>query len=162
MTGLSTRGSSQFSARTPAAPSTHDLDVATIKNITKPIHVLVDHREPPEIVELLRRAPMTTVEVCALELGDYLIDGHLIVERKSVGDFEASIIDDDKRLFTQSERMKHRPELVPILVIEGDVFGRRQRMTAQQITGAITFLGVIQGMSVLTTLDLAHTAYMII
>ena len=154
--------STTFPVRDSEAPSTHGLDIRTITNIRKLIHVKVDHREPPEMVELLRQGPMTTVEVCTLELGDYLIDDRIVVERKTVADFEASVIDSDKRLFTQSERIKHRPELIPVVMIEGDVFGRRQRMSVQQITGAISFLSMIQRMSVITTLDIIHSGYMLI
>jgi ERCC4-type nuclease len=151
-----------FPVRPAQAAASHDLDITSIANITQPIHIQVDHREPPQIVELLRHAPNTTVEVCALELGDYLIDGRILVERKSVADFEASVIDEDKRLFNQSERMKHQPELLAVLILEGDVFGRRQRMSVQQISGAITFLGMIQGMNVINSLDSTHTAYLLV
>lgn len=152
----------QFPVRTPEAPSTHGLDIRTITNISKPIHIKVDHREPEAIIDLLRTAPMTTVEVCSLELGDYLINDKIIVERKSVSDFEASVIDDEKRLFNQSERLKHQTDWIAVLLLEGDVFGRRQRMSAAQISGALTYLGVIQGMNVITTLDQIHTSYFLI
>ena len=151
-----------FPARPAEAAPSHDLDITSIANITQPIHIQVDHREPAQIVELLRQAPHTTVEVCALDLGDYLIDGRILVERKSVADFEASVIDEDKRLFNQSERMKHQPELLAVLILEGDVFGRRQRLSVQQISGAITFLGMIQGLNVITSLDAIHTSYLLI
>jgi len=154
--------STSFPTRANEALSTHGLDISSITNITVPIHIKVDHREPPEMVELLRQGPKTFVEVCSLEIGDYLIDERVIVERKTVADFEASVIEDDKRLFTQSERIKHRPELLPVVLLEGDVFGRRQRMSVPQITGAITFLSMIQGMNVLTTLDMVHSAYFLI
>lgn len=147
--------------RMPEAPAAHGLDITRIP-IKEPIHIQVDHREPEAIVQLLRSAPKVTVEVCALPLGDYVIDSRIIVERKSVADFEASVVDDDKRLFTQSERMKHQPDLLAVCLLEGDVFGRRQRMSVEQITGAITFLGMIQGMNVLNTLDHIHSAYLLV
>lgn len=151
---------SDLHARAPEAPSTHGLDVSTI-NLAVPEKIVVDHREPPEMVELLRRVPNLTVAIEALEVGDYIIGDKIIVERKSVADFEASILDDDKRLFVQSERIKHLAEMTGVVMIEGDVFGRRQRMSAQQISGAVTYLGVVQALNVVVVMDLAHGAYML-
>lgn len=139
----------------------HNLDITTIK-VHKPMHIQVDHREPDQLVQLLRQAQNTIVEVVSLPLGDILIDDAIVIERKRVPeDFEASIVD-ELRLHNQSERIKHRTDLIGVVILEGDVFGARQRMTVQQISGALTFLGVIQGMNVFPSIDVVHTAYLAI
>jgi ERCC4-type nuclease len=135
------------------------LDVATIK-VPSPITIKVDHREPEAVIAELRKAPNTTVEICALELGDYSVNDQLFIERKSVTDFEASIID-SKRLFDQSERIKMEPGSVGVLLLEGD-WTRAQRMLPQQVIGAMSFLGAIQGMSVWQTTGPVCTAYTIV
>ena len=146
--------------RCPESPSSHGLVPSTIK-LAVPETIVVDHREPDEIIRQLKTVPSLDVRIEALETGDYVIGDKVIVERKSVADFEASIINDDKRLFVQSERIKHLHEMTGVVLLEGDLFGRRQRMGAHQISGALTYLGIVQGLNVLTTIDATHTAYML-
>ena len=139
----------------------HDLDISTIK-VKKPVKIQVDHREPEQLIQLLRQAQNTTVEVVSLPLGDILIDDAIIIERKRCPeDFESSVVD-GLRLHDQSERIKHRTDLIGVVLLEGDLFGARQRMSIQQISGMLTFLGVIQSVNVFPTVDVVHTAYMIV
>lgn len=147
------------SSAAPHDPAAEMLDVATIK-VPNPITIRVDHREPEEVIRELRKAPNTTIEVCTLELGDYSVNDKLFIERKSVTDFEASIID-SKRLFDQSERIKMEPNSVGVVLLEGD-WTRAQRMLPQQVIGAMSFLGAIQGMSVWQTTGPVCTAYTIV
>lgn len=152
----------QRQPRSFAAPhnaSAEMLDVATIE-VPKPIKIRVDHREPEEVIVELRKAPNTTIEVCTLELGDYSVNDQLFIERKTVTDFEASIID-SKRLFDQSERIKMEPGSVGVVLLEGD-WTQAQRMLPQQVIGAMSFLGAIQGMSVWQTTGPVCTAYTIV
>ncbi len=144
---------------TPQAASAEMLDVATIK-VPNPITIRVDHREPEEVIRELRKAPNTTIEVCTLELGDYSVNDQLFIERKTVADFEASIVD-SKRLFDQSERIKMEPASVGVVLLEGD-WTRAQRMLPQQVIGAMSFLAAIQGMSVWQTTGPVCTAYTIV
>src|SRR5690348_7534203 len=149
---------SQVRAGGGAGAAEH-LDVSTIK-VPNHITIKVDHREPEAVIAEIRKAPNTTVEVCTLELGDYSVNDQLFIERKSVSDFEASIID-SKRLFDQSERIKMEPGSVGIVLLEGD-WTQSQRMLPQQVIGAMSFLGAIQGMSVWQTTGPVCTAYTIV
>lgn len=144
------------------------LDIRSIK-IDDPVRICVDHREPAELVDLLRSHPKVQVTYDeALPVGDILIEDAVIVERKCctrVGqatDFESSITGGDKRLFYQSERMKLDPDKKGIIILEGDVYGLSTGMLVQAIDGAISFLTVIQGLSVWCTYNLNHTAYAIV
>src|SRR5690606_5466971 len=100
------------------------LDLATIK-VPEPVSIVIDHREPSELVELLRGLPNVEVEHRALDLGDILINDRVIVERKCCDrasggtDFEASVIEDGKRLFNQSERLKFADDMMAVILLEG-------------------------------------------
>ncbi len=153
-------------ARVPSAPYVpvgqrtygSDLQFANIKN-EQEVLVEVDHREPREIDVLIRSAPNTRVERKHLDIGDYRINGNIIVERKTVTDFAESV--KSGRLFDQAQRIGFTPDTLGVVILEGDVFGRRESigMLSSQITGAIGCLSFVQRLTVLTTTDLEHTAY---
>lgn len=136
----------------------HDLDITTIK-IPGPVEFEVDHREPDALSALLASAPNAKVTRCHLPLGDIRINGRILVERKTVADFEASVIDPTKRLFNQAERLGFEAETLVFLILEGDPYAQHRRMTMQQITGAFSYLSAIKGLSVLQVPDMAATAY---
>jgi ERCC4-type nuclease len=150
------------------------LDVSSIK-MPGPVIIQVDHREPASLINLLAEHPDITVEIVSLDLGDILIEdregNRLIIERKRCDDaspktdFEASI-QTSGRLFDQSERLKMEvgasdKQVIPIFLLEGDVYGNATSMLCQQIDGAVSFLSAIQKVSVLPTLNANHTAYMV-
>jgi len=146
--------------------------------MVKPVSIYIDHREPKELILLLKRHPMITIiEGEGLELGDIVIQNEagekLIIERKrcslndksiSQTDFEVSI--KDGRLFDQSERLKMLAAqdtsiICAIFLLEGDVYGNSGSLLCQNIDGALSFLTTIQSISVLPTYNLNHTAYVI-
>tara|TARA_Y100000815_G_scaffold271266_1_gene297485 strand:+ start:225 stop:1337 length:1113 start_codon:yes stop_codon:yes gene_type:complete len=160
-------------------PQADALDLASIP-LKGPVEILIDHREPALLVSMLQENPMVQVSIGALSLGDIAInrsetasdesvdpsDYAVLVERKdcttSPTDFEASIINDDKRFFHQTEGLKLAKAL-GVLILEGDVYSNSTRMDLiQQIDGALSFASAIQRMSVLPTLSLRHTAYVIL
>ena len=146
--------------------SAEALDITTIK-IPNRIKVIVDTREPKELVSILKLHPQIDVEVEQLELGDIIINDTVIIERKNctslenATDFENSIVDKEKRLFTQSERLKLQDDYIPIILLEGNCYDNSKRMLIQQVDGAISFLVSIQKISILVTYNLNHTAYLI-
>jgi len=80
------------------------------------------------------------VEEKRLFIGDYLINKHIAVERKTTRDFAISII--DGRLFSQASRLKRYAE-VQLMVIEGtDLFYTGYEIDPQAIKGAIVSLSV--------------------
>lgn len=173
------RKTNQSSARSVSAPAfraeeAEALDIASIQ-MKGPVTIQVDHREPTSLTSLLLRHPMVTVESVSLDLGDIAVEdaegNRLIIERKRCEgagktDFEASI-QTDGRLFDQSERLKLAAstgdqQVIPIILLEGDLYRNAQSMLCQQLDGAISFLAVIQQVSVLPTLNHNHTAYVIL
>lgn len=147
------------------ASETEALDLQSIK-IPDPVKIVIDHREPEELFALISNLPNVEVIRDALDVGDILINDEIIIERKCCTgtrtDFEASIIDEDKRLFTQSEKLRLQEGAIPIVLIEGPVHTNSRTMLIQQIDGALSFLAVLQGMSVINTLSLHHTAYFLL
>lgn len=172
-TGYGTRKTGEDIAKSARASEAMNLDVASIKMLG-PVTIQVDHREPESLVKLLADHPMITVESVSLDLGDIAIedrDGNrLLIERKRCDDstpktdFEVSI--HDGRLFDQSERLKMEvgasdKQVIPVFLLEGDLYGNSSTMLCQQIDGAVSFLSVVQRVSVLPTYNQNHSAYMI-
>lgn len=166
-------GKTQYTKSQPTliAQKAFQLDLTTI-SFDQPQTIVVDHRENPLLIELLKDHPSLQVKVESLVTGDIIIErrdgARIIIERKDcekdIGqrtDFESSVIDDEKRLFNQSERMKLEPETIPIFLLEGDVYNNAQSMLVQAVDGALSYLMSIQSMNVVHTLNLPHTAYLV-
>lgn len=106
------------------------------------IRIEVDYREKPSgLLEVLRNRDEVTVEEKKLSVGDYLINGHITVERKTTKDFVISII--DGRLFSQASRLKKFAKK-PIMVIEGrDLHQTGYAIDPRAIKGAITSVSTV-------------------
>ena len=104
------------------------------------ILIEIDYRERDiGIPEILRKSNIM-VEEKKLFIGDYLINKHIAVERKTTRDFVISII--DGRLFSQASRLKRYAE-VQLMIIEGtDLFYTGYEIDPQAIKGAIVSLSV--------------------
>jgi ERCC4-type nuclease len=64
----------------------------------------VDHSERHSaLLEAARRSGAFDIRMVHLDTGDYLIDDEVLVERKTLGDFVASLV--DGRLFPQTARL---------------------------------------------------------
>ncbi|WP_262029734.1 ERCC4 domain-containing protein [Microvirga sp. Mcv34] len=136
------------------------LDADTMAHpIPEPTTLLVDHREPAELKDRLRAIHNLIVQEEQLEVGDYVIPDLLTIERKTISDLVVSITEDARRLFHQTDAMTMVPGS-SVLLLEGDVYGQ-QRLTLPNIAGTLSYLAVIQGVSVLPTLSLPHSVYMI-
>ena len=112
--------------------------------------VLADDRETTApIVQLLKVSPDFEVRVTRLTLGDYLVDGRFLFERKTLPDLELAIV--SGRLFTQALRLAATP-LVPAIILEGtsrDIDG--SGMTRESIQGALVTVTVFLGIPILRT-----------
>jgi ERCC4-type nuclease len=105
------------------------------------------------VIALLRRDPEVAVSEGVLGVGDFSIAPGLLIERKTAFDFSASII--DRRLFDQIAAAKESGTRV-ILLIEGDPY-KQKRLHANAITGAISYISVIEGFPVVQVPTIAHT-----
>lgn len=143
------------------AEHTHNLDPNEWRDpLPEETLLLVDHREPREMVEFFQRVEKLKVEIVALETGDFVIPGKLIIERKTAADLVRSVVDEDKRVFYQTERMANS-DIPGVLLLEGDIY-KQTSMKLNAITGTLSFISAIQGVSIIPTLSPTHSADMIV
>lgn len=120
------------------------------------IAIHVDDRERTSaIFPLLDESSEFDITVTRLKLGDYLLDGRLLFERKTAADLAASII--GGRLFTQALRLA-TSALRPMLIIEAsdDELGRTG-MSWEAMQGALVTVSISCGIPVLRTRTVEET-----
>lgn len=108
----------------------------------------------------LRTVVHLHVEISSIETGDYVVPGKLVIEWKTASDLVDSAIDDCKRLFWQTDRIAS-PGMRGMLLSEGNIY-RQTNMHLPAISGTLSYLAAIQGVAVLPTLSLEHSAYIIV
>lgn len=117
--------------------------------VNPPVLIRADHREAAGgIPEALAAMEGVTVELAQLDVADYVLSERLAVERKTVPDFAASIV--DRRLFGQAERLQGRYERV-VYLIEGTGLYEGHHLHPNAVRGALSFLAVLSGAAVLRT-----------
>ena len=120
------------------------------------IRVLADDRERnASLWGLLENDADFEVRCGRLEVGDYLLDGQILIERKTLRDFLESL--KDQRLFSQASRMQETPFLTAML-LEGtsrDISGTRVPRLA--IQGAMVTLAMQFRLPVLKSTSPAET-----
>jgi ERCC4-type nuclease len=123
----------------------------------KEIKVLVDSRERNADLICSMELLGASLEFKAINVGDYVLSDRICIERKTVSDFESSLI--SGRLFDQVKRLKDSYEF-PILVLEGDpdMF----RLKSSVINGAIAKLYVRYGINAIFTYGPENTAEIIV
>jgi fanconi anemia group M protein len=147
------------SAVAPQAPDMPERAAKHISSAAQPLLIRVDSRERSSPVPaLLATFPDVTLSFAALPSADYLLSDDVAVERKTAADFVASIL--DRRLFGQITRMK---VLFPraMLIIEGDLTQVPHSIDMEAIRGALAFLTVREGITVLQLSDATETAAML-
>ena len=119
----------------------------------KELRIIVDNRERD--LSMLEELSLYGIDVTVAQLpvGDYIVSDRVCVERKTVQDFENSII--DNRLFEQLGRL-HRSFEKPILILEGD--DEYFRLNKNVVTGAMLKLYIDYNVQVLRSKDVHETA----
>jgi len=123
--------------------------------------IVADDRERESgIPEWLGERAGVDVVVRRLKTGDYLVGSNVVVERKTLGDFAASIV--DARLFKQATRLANA-SLRPMYIIEGGVSDLRQvGLTREALQGALISLSLIFNIPVLRSMDTEETGRLLI
>lgn len=122
----------------------------------EPTSIIADDRESRLVIAELESHPDCRVSVQRLPLGDYLVDGRLLFERKTLPDFAASVM--DGRLFRQAARIASS-KLHGIIVLEGTVKDLANHgISREALQGALISVSVIFGIPLLRALDAAETA----
>lgn len=124
-----------------------------------PLKIRADMREQSSPVPgALARFGDVDVEFEALPTADYVLSDAVAVERKEANDFVHSII--DRRLFGQAARLSAEFER-PILIFEGDLTRVRSAISPEAIRGALSFLAVVEGVTLLPSSGAEETAALI-
>ena len=114
-----------------------------------PLRIIVDDRERADgkvLASLVARDDVT-VEIARLEVGDYRVERRVAVERKTIADFAASLI--DGRLFQQAAALALAPERA-VLTLEGrEQEWRATGVRREALQGALITIGVFFGVAVL-------------
>ncbi len=113
--------------------------------------VQADHSErDAPLLELLRQAGDFDVRMARFTVGDYLINNDVLIERKTIADFAASLV--DGRLFPQAARLVrdgHRT----LMLIEGPPGASMPDVHPHAVQGALVSLAAMWRLPVLHTLD---------
>ena len=125
------------------------------------IQISADDREMGcPVIEELRRMAGVTVRIAHLTLGDYRVGDALLVERKTLVDFAASVR--DGRLFSQAVRLAGAP-VQPVIILEGtaaDLGASGMRREALQ--GALISVSIVLGIPVLRACNPNETARLMV
>ncbi len=123
----------------------------------EPLSIVADDRERASAAfAALEADPGVDLEVRRLELGDYEIDGRILIERKSLLDLAESIR--DGRLLAQACRLASSP-LHSILILEGTgTMLASTGMGRGAIQGALVTVSLVLGIPILRSLDGEETA----
>jgi DNA excision repair protein ERCC-4 len=126
------------------------------------VNLLIDFREQRsgitgEIEKLTRKVTFTMGNLPA---GDYLIADKIIVERKTITDFLASV--KSGRIFKQAFRMAHSGKN-GLIIIEGDKsMVNTGSMSRKAVQGALILLTVFVGIPVIRSLNIKETASLLV
>ncbi len=142
-------------------PDTGALDAARMSNpLPQPTQLLVDCREPDDIIAALKEVPNLDVDVAQLKVGDYVVPGRLIIERKTSADLAASLTRPEQRLLAQAMAMCEAG-CQGLVLIEGGAYAQT-RVSLAAVTGALTHLTLVDGIPVIETIDKRHSVYTIV
>lgn len=118
--------------------------------------IIIDNRERNmELIEALA-AIGVSMEFKNVHVGDYVISERVCIERKTISDFESSII--NGRLFDQVKRLREH-YLFPILMLEGDP--EEFKMKNNVINGTIAALYIDHSIEVICTYNPKNSAEII-
>jgi Fanconi anemia group M protein len=123
------------------------------------LEIVVDSRDisSPTARELVSLGVAVKQET--LELGDFILSDAVVVERKTVDDFAASII--DGRLFNQVAELKEAVSK-PLIVIEGETLQPSRDIRPEAMMGAIASVLVDFGVPLVWTKTPAETAQLMV
>jgi DNA excision repair protein ERCC-4 len=124
------------------------------------VEVVVDDRERPSgVVAELEKAGRAIVKIERLLVGDYCVDGAVLIERKTAADFAQSLM--DGRLFSQAGRMASSP-FRPAYIIEGtSAEWTGLGVSREALQGALVTLMLIFDVPVFRSTDPAESARLI-
>lgn len=122
------------------------------------MRVVADRRErDAELLSLLRLDPDVELHVETLPVGDYLVGGAVLVERKTWPDFSKSIV--EARIFRQASGLWRAPQ-PGVLLLEGAPPRGRVRLGRRQLQGALVTLTLVFQLHLLRARDAAESLWL--
>lgn len=118
----------------------------------------LDDREPAELAEILAESCPIPIKIKRLKVGDYQIDD-VVIERKEINDFAASITSKKKRLWKQFDKLlqcKYR-----YILISGKMENLKSDISPHSILGTMAWLAV-HGVTVVKVDSDEDLAYLIL
>lgn len=146
--------------RTSTTKETRASRITTPQGTPKSVHQLtVDHSERDSaLLDAVRRRGWFDVQMDCLATGDYLVNGEVLVERKTIRDLAASLL--DGRLFPQVARLAHSPYR-SLLLIEGPTPSSMPDVHDHSVEGAIVSIAAIWRVPVVYSSDAEQSARML-
>lgn len=125
------------------------------------VRIVADDRENAGgVIGELRGRTDVGLEIRRLAVGDFLVEDNFAVERKTLRDFAASVI--DGRLFKQSAAMAVGTRR-GVMVLEGTASTAGELgVPREALQGALITVSVFYGLAVLRAADAAETARLLI
>lgn len=125
------------------------------------MNLSIDARENIEtIIQILQQYPDIDYEINQLEYGDFIINNHIIFERKTLSDLIISI--KDGRLFRQCYSVSSLAQPY-ILILEGQKKSiSNTKMSRNTIQGALVHLSVGMGIPILRSKHLRETISLVV
>ncbi|MDV0447004.1 ATP-dependent RNA helicase SrmB [Methanosarcinaceae archaeon Ag5] len=125
------------------------------------LKILVDNREMRSGVRKLLEAEGVELQMAQLEVGDYVISDEMAVERKSVADFSASLLDGKRNLFSQLVDLS-RTYKKPALIVEGEEnITAGHMINPNSIRGALLSIEMDLNVSIFYTKNEEETALLL-
>jgi DNA excision repair protein ERCC-4 len=110
-------------------------------NVARQWRLRVDFSERnAALLDLARGCGDFDIRMERLAIGDYLIDGGIVLERKTYADFATSLV--DGRLFPQAAALARSPHR-PIVLLEGPTPAQMPDVHAHALKGAMLSLAVM-------------------
>lgn len=123
------------------------------------IKIIADASETRSgIIKLLQALPGYEIEVRSLDCGDYLVGEDCVVERKANADLFASIL--DGRFISQCQLMTEAYGRV-IYLVEGGVHDTPHGFSKESIYGALSYISVLCGASLIPSANVKESASLI-
>jgi DNA excision repair protein ERCC-4 len=121
------------------------------------IKIIMDHREVnPILKQALIRDPSVKLEISTLKTGDFLINGLLLIERKTFSDFVASI--KDGRIFHQASRLSSA-SVNALIILEGTLQDvQSTNMKREAIQGVLACLSLKFRIPILRSMSADETS----
>jgi ERCC4-type nuclease len=125
------------------------------------IRIVADDRENAGgVIAALREREDVALEVRRLDVGDFRVEGDFVVERKTLRDFAASVV--DARLFRQAAAMAVGARRGVIVLESAGATASELGVSRESLQGALITVGVFYGMAVLRSHDAEETARLLV